>query len=94
MLQSKLEINKFYLLDNNSKFGTLVGINEPIKIKDHIWIQVGRSVLNFEFKKSFKWWWTCPIKPRQIQASSDLPIDYRIVSKYYPDEFQKYIIIK
>ena len=42
---------KFYIEDNNSKFGTLVGFREPILINKPVWVQVGRSILNFSPNK-------------------------------------------
>ena len=85
--------NKFYIVDNNSKFGTLVGIKEPIMITNRISVQVGRSVLNFELNNSLNWWWLHPYKANKIVASQSLIVDFKIVAKYYPIEFQKYISI-
>jgi len=43
--------NGFSILDNNSKFGTLVLIRNPYKIeKKKIAIQIGRTVLTFALK--------------------------------------------
>ncbi|EGR31131.1 hypothetical protein IMG5_117240 [Ichthyophthirius multifiliis] len=47
----------FYLEDNNSKFGTLVLVKEPIVLDNNnsnIAIQVGRSVISFILKKNWK----------------------------------------
>lgn len=45
--------------DNNSKFGTLILLKKPFKLKDNIdvTIQTGRSVLSFKVntKKELKW---------------------------------------
>jgi len=45
---------KFYLEDNNSKFGTLVEISQPysLEVGSPIAVQAGRSVLSFVMKAS------------------------------------------
>jgi len=47
--------DEFFLEDNNSKFGTLVLVKEPIKITHDmpVSIQAGRSLLTFILKKPF-----------------------------------------
>lgn len=50
----KLENGAFYLEDNNSKFGTLILIKEPIilnKNHNNLEIQTGRTLLKFNIKK-------------------------------------------
>ncbi|KRX04038.1 SMAD/FHA domain [Pseudocohnilembus persalinus] len=53
----KYEKGVFYLDDNNSKFGTVRLIKEPLKVTlplNNSAVQIGRSVLNFELKKNWK----------------------------------------
>lgn len=45
---------KFYIEDNNAKFGTLIGFTDPILITNHVSVQVGRTVLNFEMNRGNK----------------------------------------
>jgi len=46
---------KFYLEDNKSKFGTLLGFSEPIKLSNFVSVQIGRTVLNLEMNKGTKY---------------------------------------
>ena len=53
----KYEKGSFYIEDNNSKFGTLVLVKEPIPLSlgnNHVALQVGRTVLYFSLKKTKK----------------------------------------
>lgn len=44
----KYENNQFVLFDNNSKFGTLVGIRKPLILdNEKKAIQIGRTVISF-----------------------------------------------
>lgn len=47
----KYENQKFYIFDNNSKFGTLIGLHKDLPIKgDKIAVQIGRTVITFALK--------------------------------------------
>ena len=57
-----VEGDKVFIQDNNSKFGTLVLIQTPIiKMTENLplFIQVGRTFLNFEIKKTQKNFFSC-----------------------------------
>lgn len=44
---------KFYLEDNMSKFGTLIQAQNKIRINSNVFVQINRSVLNFELYRPF-----------------------------------------
>lgn len=44
----KFTDNKFYLSDYNSKFGTLIKLDEDLALKDGVQIQCGRSLYTFK----------------------------------------------
>lgn len=46
----KYEGNRFILLDNNSKFGTLVQIQKPLRVVEKINIQVGTTVITLQIQ--------------------------------------------
>jgi len=53
----RLEKGNFYIEDQNSKFGTLVLMKNPIMLNhenNNIAVQVGRTVLSFNIKKTWK----------------------------------------
>lgn len=54
-------LNKFILQDNESKFGTLKVIQQPLKIEPgvHTYIQIGCTVLQFELEQKDKKTKTC-----------------------------------
>ena len=43
----KLTEDKFYISDNNSKFGTLVKLTKDVEIEDGLQVQCGRSLYRF-----------------------------------------------
>lgn len=47
----KVVDKKFYIEDNNAKFGTLLGFSEPICITEPTCVQVGRTVLTLEMNR-------------------------------------------
>ena len=62
-----LEKNKLYLVDNESKFGTLVLIqNNSIKLNNGIPlnIQIGRTFCHFKIKKNFKLFTCCNVEEK------------------------------
>ena len=53
----RYEKDSFFIEDNNSKFGTLVLVKAPIPLTKDISslaVQIGRSVLSFTLKKTWK----------------------------------------
>lgn len=63
-----LDKNKIYLVDNDSKFGTLVLIqNNSIKLKNEIplSIQIGRTYCHFKIKKKLKLFTCCNVEEKK-----------------------------
>lgn len=86
----KVVDKKFYIEDNNSKFGTLVGFRDPIQITKPVIVQVGRSVLSFELNKGKKY---CGFRWSKIFLSRAQPThitEFESVMNYYPEECKKY----
>ncbi len=53
----KYVAGRFYVEDHNSKFGTLVLIKRPITLSydsNNLALQIGRTVLSFTLKKTYK----------------------------------------
>ena len=80
---------RFYIEDNNAKFGTLVGFTNPIPIDKHVSVQVGRSVLSFELNKGKTYWGLKWSKIHLTKATIDHIIDFETVAKYYPEACRK-----
>lgn len=48
-LHSEIKFNagEFFICDSNSKFGTLVKVDQALELSSKVKLQVGRSVYNF-----------------------------------------------
>jgi len=80
---------KFYIEDNNAKFGTLVGFTNPILIDKPTSVQVGRSVVSIELNKGNKFFGFKCNKIHLTKATSDHIIDFETVARYYPEAWRK-----
>lgn len=80
---------KFYIEDNNSKFGTLIGFTEPIWISGPVWLQVGRSILNLDINRGNLYCGMRWKKINLIKAQLYHITDINSVIQFYPEECKK-----
>jgi hypothetical protein len=70
----KLEKGKFYLEDNNSKFGTLVNMKKSFPVAgtyNNVSLQMGRTLIHISLKKSKSILPVCFSQTRNAESSND-----------------------